>query len=39
MSIFSDLLGSISQIPDVENLAAKVGLSPDVVEKAIAAWC
>jgi hypothetical protein len=39
MSIFNDLLGSIGgEAPaDVENLANKVGLSPEMTEQAIAA--
>jgi hypothetical protein len=39
MSIFNDLLGSIGggAPADVENLAAKVGISPDQAEQAIAA--
>lgn len=37
MSIFNSVLSNVSQIPDVDNLAAKVGLSPEMVEKAIAA--
>jgi hypothetical protein len=39
MSIFNDLLGSIGggAPADVENLANKVGLSPEVAEQAIAA--
>jgi hypothetical protein len=39
MSIFNDLLGSIGggAPADVENLANKVGLSPEMAEQAIAA--
>lgn len=37
MSLLDGLLGQIGQIPTVQNLAARVGMSPDQVEQAIAA--
>ena len=38
MSIFNDLLGSIGgEAPDIENLATKVGISPEMAEQAVAA--
>ncbi|HEX5237230.1 MAG TPA: hypothetical protein VFW39_02040 [Sphingomicrobium sp.] len=37
MSIFNEILGQVSQTPTVDNLAAKVGLTPEQVEQAIAA--
>jgi ATP phosphoribosyltransferase regulatory subunit HisZ len=37
MSIFNDILGQVSDNTTVQNLAAKVGLSPEQVEQAIAA--
>ena len=37
MSILNSILGQVSQSATVENLAAKVGLSPEQVEQAVAA--
>ena len=37
MSLLDGILGQLSSNPMVDNLAAKVGLSPDQVEKAVAA--
>ena len=37
MSIFNSILGEVSNTPTVQNLAAKVGMSPEQVEQAIAA--
>src|SRR5689334_22896037 len=37
MSIFNDILGQVSDNATVQNLAAKVGLTPEEAEKAIAA--
>ncbi|TCM21864.1 hypothetical protein EDF56_101540 [Novosphingobium sp. PhB165] len=37
MGIFDGILGQVSDHPDVENLAGKLGLDPATAEKAIAA--
>ena len=37
MGMFDGILGNVSQHADVENLATKVGLSPEQTEQAIAA--
>jgi hypothetical protein len=37
MSMLDGILGQLSNNPTVENLAAKVGLSPEQVEQAVAA--
>ncbi len=37
MGMFDSILGQVSQHADVANMAAKVGISPDMAEKAIAA--
>lgn len=37
MSILNGLLGQVSDTATVQNLAAKVGLSPEQVEQAVAA--
>lgn len=37
MGLFDSILSQVSEHPDVENLAAKLGLDPAVAEKAIAA--
>jgi hypothetical protein len=37
MSLLDGILGQVSGNPTVENLAAKVGLSPEQVEQAVAA--
>jgi ATP phosphoribosyltransferase regulatory subunit HisZ len=37
MSIFNSILGQVSDNATVQNLAAKVGLTPDQVEQAVAA--
>src|SRR5947207_2360160 len=37
MSILDGILGQVSATPTVQNLAAKVGLSPEQVEQAVAA--
>jgi ATP phosphoribosyltransferase regulatory subunit HisZ len=37
MSILNSILGQVSDTATVQNLAAKVGLSPDQVEQAVAA--
>ena len=37
MSLFDGILGQVSDNATVQNLAAKVGLSPDQVEQAVAA--
>lgn len=37
MSLLNGLLGQVSDNATVQNLAAKVGLSPDQVEQAVAA--
>ncbi|MFC0203045.1 hypothetical protein [Novosphingobium soli] len=37
MRLFDGILGKVSDHPDVENLAAKLGLEPEVAEKVIAA--
>jgi ATP phosphoribosyltransferase regulatory subunit HisZ len=37
MSIFNDILGQVSDSATVQNLAAKVGLTPEQAEQAIAA--
>ena len=37
MSLFDGILGQVSGNATVENLAAKVGLSPEQVEQAVAA--
>ena len=37
MGIFDSIMGSVGQHADVANLATKLGISPDMAEKAIAA--
>jgi ATP phosphoribosyltransferase regulatory subunit HisZ len=37
MSILNSILGQVSETATVQNLAAKVGLSPEQVEQAVAA--
>ena len=37
MSLFNSILGQVSDTATVQNLAAKVGLSPEQVEQAVAA--
>jgi len=37
MSLLDGILGQLSNNPTVDNLAAKVGLSPEQVEQAVAA--
>ncbi|WP_159978030.1 MULTISPECIES: hypothetical protein [unclassified Novosphingobium] len=37
MGLFDGILGQVSEHADVANLASKLGLSPEVAEKAIAA--
>ena len=37
MSLLDGILGQLSSNPTVDNLAAKVGLSPEQVEQAVAA--
>lgn len=37
MGLFDDILGKVSGHPEIDNLAAKVGLSPAAVEQAVAA--
>jgi ATP phosphoribosyltransferase regulatory subunit HisZ len=37
MSLLNDILGQVSETATVQNMAAKVGLSPEQVEQAIAA--
>ena len=37
MGIFDSIMGQVSEHADVGNLAAKLGLSPEMAEKAIAA--
>ena len=37
MSLLNGMLGQVSENATVDNLAAKVGLSPDQVEQAVAA--
>ena len=37
MSIFDTILGQVSESASVQNLAAKVGLSPEQVEEAVTA--
>lgn len=37
MSVLNSILGQVSDNATVQNLAAKVGLSPDQVEQAVAA--
>ena len=37
MSLLNDMLGQVSDNSTVQNLAAKVGLSPEQVEQAVAA--
>ena len=37
MSLFDGILNQVSGNPTIENLAAKVGLSPEQVEQAVAA--
>jgi hypothetical protein len=37
MSLLDEILGQLSNNPTVDNLAAKVGLSPEQVEQAVAA--
>lgn len=37
MSLFDGLLGQLANNPDIQNLAAKVGLTPEQTEAAIAA--
>lgn len=37
MSLLDGLLGQLSNNPTIDNLAAKVGLSPEQVEQAVAA--
>jgi hypothetical protein len=37
MALFDDILGKVSGHPELENLAAKVGIDPGMVERAVAA--
>jgi ATP phosphoribosyltransferase regulatory subunit HisZ len=37
MSLLNEVLGQVSETSTVQNLAAKVGLSPEQVEQAVAA--
>lgn len=37
MGLFDDILGKVSGHPEIENLATKVGISPAMVEQAVAA--
>jgi hypothetical protein len=37
MGIFDSIMGQVGQHADVSNLASKLGISPDMAEKAIAA--
>lgn len=37
MGIFDSILGQVSEHADVANMAGKLGISPDIAEKAIAA--
>ena len=37
MALFDDILGKVSGHPELENLAAKVGIDPRMAERAVAA--
>ena len=37
MALFDDILGRVSGHPELENLAAKIGIDPKLAERAVAA--